>query len=415
MVTGDLNVADPDSAEVTFTITGTPSHGTVSVDTTGRYTYIPDAAFVSSGVADSFTVIVSDAGSGFHIHGLAGLLNMLTFGLLGDPGHATTTTVPVVVYPAGPALNPPSVERLIYATTTDSQITATPGGGEAPHVVINPSPSVNAKGELLVFLPGTQGRPTQYSYVVRAAAGFGFHAIGLNYPNQTAIASLCGTSSDGNCFWTARNEVLYGDGTPVAGQSDVTQADSIVNRLTKLLLWMNTNYPAEGWGQYLLGDGTVDWSKVVLAGHSQGGGYAGVMAKEVSLSRAVYFSSPADWNTLTDQPADWTLKPNVTPASRQYGFGSDADTLVPDTHAFAIWDNLGLWRPAGGPVLVDNSAAPFAGSHQLYTSLSYNPASSAPTLALKNHGITVVDTSTPVSGSGQPIFGIGGVWNYLLG
>jgi hypothetical protein len=34
---------------------------------------------------------------------------------------------------------------------------------------------------------------------------------------------------------------------------------------------------------------------------------------------------------------------------------------------------------------------------------------------LKNHGITVVDVSTPVDGSGRPVFGTNGVWAYLLG
>lgn len=63
---------------------------------------------------------------------------------------------------------PTSVERQINATTTDSSITASPSAGEAPHITINPSSSINPKGKLLVFLPGTQGRPGQYTYILRA-------------------------------------------------------------------------------------------------------------------------------------------------------------------------------------------------------------------------------------------------------
>ncbi len=63
----------------------------------------------------------------------------------------------------------------------------------------------------------------------------------------------------------------------------------------------------------------------------------------------------------------------------------------------------------------EGAAAPFAGSHQLYTSLPYNPASTALTATLKNHGITVVDTSTPVDANGEPLFAGTGVWAYLLG
>ena len=416
VVTGELNMADPDSSVVTYTVTRDPLNGTVKIDAAGRYVYIPDPVYVQNGTTDSFVAAASDADSGFHIHGLAGLINLLTFGLIGDAGHTTSTTVSIVVAPAGPASSPPSVERLIFATITDSDITSAPGAGEAPHVVINPPPSVTSKGELVVFLPGTQGRPAQYSYLLRSAAGWGFYAVGLNYPNQTAMASLCRTSSDPNCYWAARSDVLFGDGTAVSGQSDVTPADSIVNRLDKLLVYMDANFPGEGWGQFLLPDSTVDWSKVVLAGHSQGGGHVGVMAKTVGLARAVYFSSPDDWNDLTNQPADWTVsKPNVTPASRQYGFGSDADALVPNSHAFAIWDNLGLWTPPTGPVLVEGSGMPFAGSHQLHTALPHNPASSAVLTALKNHGVTVVDTSTPLDGNGKPVFSTDGVWAYLLG
>ena len=316
--------------------------------------------------------------------------------------------------PPAPAPLPSSVERQINATTTDSGITAAPAGAEAPHVAITPSPAVSARGKLLVFLPGTQGRPTQYLYILRAGASRGFHAIGLNYPNQTAMGSLCQFSAEPDCYWTARRVVIHGGGTPVAGQSAVTTADAIVNRLYKLLGSLHATYPSENWGQYLAGGNTVDWSKVVLAGHSQGGGHAGVLAKEVALSRAVYFSAPEDWNEKADRPAPWTSsRPNVTPSSQQFGFGADADTLIPNAHASAHWDSLGLPRPAGGPVLVDASTSPYSGSRQLRTALAFNPASTALTPALKNHGVTVVDTSTPLDGTGKPLFDTNGVWDYL--
>ena len=68
---------------------------------------------------------------------------------------------------------PPSVERQILATATDSGILAVPASGEAPHWAINPSPTVAAKGRLLVFLPGTLGVPGQYTYILRAGAARG--------------------------------------------------------------------------------------------------------------------------------------------------------------------------------------------------------------------------------------------------
>jgi hypothetical protein len=313
-----------------------------------------------------------------------------------------------------PASAPPSVERPVNATLTDTSITAAPIAAEAPHVAINPSPSVSARGKLFVFIPGTRGVPTQYSFILRAGAARGFHALGINYENQTAMGSLCQNRSELSCYWDARNAVVFGGGSPVTGQTPVSSADSIVNRLNKLLVWLKANHPAENWGQFLATDNTVDWSKVVLAGHSQGGGHVGVLAKTVSLSRAVYFSSPEDWNETTDQPANWTAgRTNMTPASLQYGFGADSDTLVPNTHAFAHWDGLGMSKPVSGPVLFNDGATPTSGSRQLRTSLSFNPASTALTVALKNHGITVVDVSTPLDGDGKPLFDTNGVWEYL--
>lgn len=310
--------------------------------------------------------------------------------------------------------SPASSERQINATTTDSSITAVPTTGETPHITINPSPSVAPKGKLLVFLPGTQGRPGQYTYILRAGASRGFHSIGLNYPNQIAMGALCQVSSDPECYWSARNVIIFGTGTPVAGQSPISKADSIVNRLEKLLSWMQTSYPVEGWGQFVLANGSVDWSKVILAGHSQGGGHVGVLAKSVALSRAVYFSSPEDWYENTDTPASWPrTRANVTPADQQYGFGSDDDTLVPNAHAFIHWNNLGLPKPATGPVSIDGTSTPFTNSRQLRTKQTFNPASTAITLALKYHGVTVVDTSTPLDTGGKPLFDTNGVWAYL--
>ena len=43
------------------------------------YTPFGYPALAATGTIDSFRVAVSDAGAGFHVHGLLGLLNLLTF------------------------------------------------------------------------------------------------------------------------------------------------------------------------------------------------------------------------------------------------------------------------------------------------------------------------------------------------
>ncbi len=99
VVTGTLGATDPDSSSLSYALIGTPAHGTVSVGVDGTYTYTPNPSTAATGTSDSFGVTVSDAASGPHFHGLAGLVNALTFGLVGDAGHTSTATVAVSVAP----------------------------------------------------------------------------------------------------------------------------------------------------------------------------------------------------------------------------------------------------------------------------------------------------------------------------
>ncbi|MCX6481054.1 MAG: Ig-like domain-containing protein, partial [Mycobacterium sp.] len=108
VVRGEINAADDDSGPLSYSVTRQPEHGSVAVETDGTYTYTADPALAATGTSDTFVVSVSDAGSGFHVHGLLGLLNLLTFGLIGSSGHVATVTVGVTVAPFGGANRPPS-------------------------------------------------------------------------------------------------------------------------------------------------------------------------------------------------------------------------------------------------------------------------------------------------------------------
>lgn len=108
-----LDGTDPDGDTLTYTVadSGTGTAGGTLVPSGGTATYTPPSSWGGlTSYDDTFTVTASDAGSGFHIHGLSGLLSMLTFGLLGDPGHTATSTVTVHVTPVTPV--PPDVVSL---------------------------------------------------------------------------------------------------------------------------------------------------------------------------------------------------------------------------------------------------------------------------------------------------------------
>jgi hypothetical protein len=295
---------------------------------------------------------------------------------------------------------PASVERQIAPKSTDPAIDI----NLEPHIAINPSPSVAASGRLFVFLPGTGALPTHYRLILRTGAARGYHAIGLNYPNDDAVGILCDTSADQDCQWKVRREIITGiDTSPLV---DVNAANSIVNRLQKALSYLHAQFPNEGWGQYLA-DGGIDWSRVEVAGHSQGGGHAAAIAKFRAVFRAVYFASPADWNTSSDAPPAWISQSGATDASRQYGFTHTQDATVPFAHLAVTWQALGLGA-FGAPVSVESAGPPYDNSRQLTTDAAPRPGGAG---LSPYHAAPVLDAATPLTGSDEPLYAP--VWIYL--
>lgn len=157
VVTGQLNPTDPDSSVLTITVTRNPVDGAVAVSADGSYTYTPNASAAAAGTVDSFGVAVSDTGSGLHFHGFAGVLNALSFGLLGRSGHTTTATVPVTVVPVGPPNNPPSATvRVddpdpITGVVTGAVVGIDPDGDPLTYS----GPTNTTKGSVVVTATGT--------------------------------------------------------------------------------------------------------------------------------------------------------------------------------------------------------------------------------------------------------------------
>lgn len=298
---------------------------------------------------------------------------------------------------------PASTERDVGPATTDAAITT----DLEAHIAINPSPAVGAKQRLVVMLPGTGAIPAQYRLILRSGAARGYHTIGLNYPNGQAVGTECLIDNDVDCHGKLRLETIVGEN--MSPHISVNEANSLLNRLRKLITHLHTVAPNEGWGAFMV-NGQPDWARITVAGHSQGGGHAAYLTKMYSLDRAVYFSSPADWRSDVDRPATWiTAMPAVTPASRQYGFEHIDDNLVPYSIATGNWRALGL-DAFGGVASVDGSASPYGGSHQLSTNAT--PHNGGGVVISPTHGATVSDDSTPRTGAGTPMFEP--VWAYIV-
>jgi VCBS repeat-containing protein len=206
IITGTLDVMDPDGGGVGVAITRAPTRGTVAVSA-GQYTYTADPLAAHTGYTDSFGVTVSDADSGFHIHGLAGLLNILSFGLLGENGHRSTSSVSVTVAPFNNA--PTATVRTgspdpISGVVRGAVIGSDPNGDTLSYTgsatTTNGAVIVSATGDFS-YTPNASafaGASSQDTFTVSIDDGYGgitavpvFVTIGLPAAD-TALSTFCG-------------------------------------------------------------------------------------------------------------------------------------------------------------------------------------------------------------------------------
>lgn len=284
------------------------------------------------------------------------------------------------------------VETLVFPGDTDPAI----DDWLQPHVAMLDT-SVERRDLLFVFMPGSFGKPENTRLVIENAARHGYLALGLRYPNSWTVNSLCGATGSLACFEDVRLEIIDGvDRTPLIS---ISRANSIENRLAKALAWLAAAQPDEGWARFL--DGAEPrWERIIVAGHSQGGGHAPVIAKHREVARVNMFSAPNDF--IGNRLADWLDDAHLTPAERYFGFSHARES----GHAnhLASWDVLGL-DAFGAALRGDDAPDDFLGSHEIYTEID-------PAIDGKEHGSTASDSAVPLDESGEPRHARS--WTYLL-
>ncbi|MEO6520200.1 MAG: hypothetical protein ABIN91_00855 [Mucilaginibacter sp.] len=168
--------------------------------------------------------------------------------------------------------------------------------------------------KLLIAIPGTGGTAYAFKHLSDVAAGMGYHAISIDYPNKRNTATL-GGSADKLVFNKFRQELAFG--TPVSDSINIDTANSIINRITMLMIYLAKTRPSEGWEQFLK-DGSLIWDKVVVAGHSQGAGHAAYIGTQFKVHRVIMFSGPQDFLAVYDTPAPWLSGQSATAAKNYY-------------------------------------------------------------------------------------------------
>jgi hypothetical protein len=180
-----------------------------------------------------------------------------------------------------------------------------------PHYIVFDR-SAPASADLFVFMSGTGGKPAAVSDFLDVVAGQGYRVISLAYNDAPAVVGVCPRDPDPDCSARVRQKRIFGD--DVTSRVDDTPAESIVNRLVKLLVTLDRQHPSEGWGGYVDG-GAPRWDRIAVSGHSQGAGMAAFIAQRHTVARVVLMSSPWDFHGRLGQLAPWVLAgPGKTPA-----------------------------------------------------------------------------------------------------
>jgi pimeloyl-ACP methyl ester carboxylesterase len=221
----------------------------------------------------------------------------------------------------------------------------------------------NNLDRLFLFIGGTGSSTQSYQAISNFAGNLGYDVITIAYPNTMAAASLS-NSPDSLAFDKYRQELCYG--TPLSPAVTVDTLNSIHTRTIKLIQYLNTTYPAQNWGQYLIDPTSLDWSKIVVGGHSQGGGHACYFAKSNDVARVLMFSSPNDYSSHFSNSANWLRSPGITPMGRHFAYLSQLDEVVPFSEQLTNLQGLGLY-PLYDTTLTDISSSPYDHSHCLYT------------------------------------------------
>ena len=222
VVTGMLDATDAEGDPLSFTVTAAPSNGTVVVGTDGSYTYTADESLAYAGTTDSFTVTASDAGAGFHLHGVAGLLNLLTFGFFGLGGHTATATVPVTVAAWQQTNSAPTATVTVGAAdpTTGEVLGRVVGSDPEGDTLTYSAPETTAKGSVTIdagtgefaYFPDASARGPEEgtdTFTATVADSYGGSTpVVVSVPvaavvTDTAMVTYVFNYVDGAEYWTA--------------------------------------------------------------------------------------------------------------------------------------------------------------------------------------------------------------------
>jgi len=328
----------------------------------------------------------------------------------------------MVAAACAPIGTPPSTTHFINPCATQAGITCDSVTG---HMASRPTGAATLNKLAIVF-NGSGAQPLGYSKLQSTLAAAGFHVIGLRYASSTGTGAACPQANalaDPDCHRSFRSELTFGEGvndpsgTPYNSPAvSIDLKNSVSNRLYQLVQALIGSYPTEGWEQYQQRTGPVcntvnttygacelDWSKVVVVGHSLGAGEALYLSKFRNAARVSMVSGPFDeYNDgVTITVAPWIAEGGfATSPSKMFGLTH----LGENNYAAqsAAWTTLGMAVPQ---VSVDSNLPPYGASQQLTT----NQTPACLTDPTPKHNSTGQDLCVP----GPPYLAT--AWKFMAG
>jgi acetyl esterase/lipase len=163
--------------------------------------------------------------------------------------------------------------------------------------------------------------------------------------------------------------------------------------LTKLLQFLDAHHHNDGWGQYMR-NREIDWGRIAVSGHSQGGGIAAYSAKKEVVARVIVLSGAWDRVEETKEFAPWVTSKSVTAMDRWYAAYHEKESRA---------DAMKLAYAAIG----------IPASHIRVLTLAPNPKNQMNPTSDVYHVSMVAPGVTPLDPNGQPAYAAD--WAFLLG
>lgn len=287
------------------------------------------------------------------------------------------------------------VEHKARPQSTDAAITIATIGNVNQYAYL-PANAELYKNKLFVFFPGTLATPVKYLEVLQSAARHGYHAIGIAYDNLSTIEAQAGETNDDKRVENIFEEYLTGNNTSAV--VNVPKANGLENRIAKMIMYMDSVYPAENWKQFLTADKKIKWQLLSVAGHSQGADHTMYISKKRNVYRATFFSGTYSFKLINGAYPTFISNAGLTPVENIFGFTHKKDPV-------RLWDdvrkNWAELEVPGKATLIDDAVS--TTSHKL--------VSNAKARLSVYHGMTVADDGTPLDANGIPVFD--SVWAYM--